>query len=134
VEIGASAGVGFGRLETSNTVFTVRNTLTIRATGDVTNHIGSASSGFDITSSASGALAIADGATLTIRFAERPAAQPHHGLRWTGDHVAALETLRSAGKLLVDDAAYGKTAVIYLDGGDTYIGLASPAGTLFSVR
>jgi hypothetical protein len=134
VEIGASAGVGFGLLETSNTVFTVRNTLAIRATGDVTNHIGSASSGFDITSSAPGALTIDDGASLTIRFAERAAVQPHHGLRWVGDQLAALEALRSAGKLIIDDTGLAKTASVYLQGGDTYVGLPQPGGSLFTIR
>ncbi len=126
---------GFGLLEMSNTVFTVTNAVALHRTGIVTNHIGTAASGFDITRDDPGAWNMHADARLTVRFSAPPDSLPHYGFRWAGDHVATLNTMIQAGQVLVDDAGMmGPSAVVFSNQGATYIGVPPPSGTVIMIR
>jgi hypothetical protein len=115
-------------------VVTVTGSIAFRRTAVVTNHIGAASSGFNITRADAGALTVQDGARITIRFMQPVAALPHYGLRWVGNHLVQLQALRSAGKLVINDGGLGRTATVYVQSGATYVGIPPPAGTMFVLR
>jgi hypothetical protein len=129
VAVGATTGQGFGLLELSNTVVTVSEALSIRATGDVVARQGSASGGITVEADAGG-LVIAAGATLTLRFQQPAMALPHYGLRWKGNHVTELEDMAADGRLVIDDAGLGKDATLFVSGGYTCVGLANASGTV----
>ncbi len=134
VEIGASLGTGFGLLETSNTVFAVTNTITLRKTAVVTNRIASVSSGLDIMPSGAGALTVDPAARLVLKFMEPATSKPHYGLRWAGDHKTALDDMIGDGRLVIDDAGLGREATVFVTGGFTYVGLKPAGGTVLTVR
>ena len=72
-------------------------------------------------------MSVADGGRIHIAFREPKAAGRGvaWGLRWQGDHVAALRALAAGEepKLIWDDSALGARAAIFSAGGITYVGL-----------
>jgi len=135
VIVGDDHSSGFGLLTLSNTAFTVTNTLTLARTGGIEVDIGALSTGLDIVNAAPGALAVDADATLTLRFLEPGAQQPHYGFRWDGNHATTLETMRTDGRLMIEDAGLGgPSVVIYSLHGATFIGIPPPSGTLFLLR
>lgn len=128
--IGATDGVGFGRLTTSNTVVTVTNALAIRATGDVVTRIGAFSSGIDVTHADAGACVLAPGAKLTLQFFAPHADLPHYGFRWQGDHLAELEAWIADGRIVIETAGFGREVSVFKRAGATLIGLRQTGTTL----
>jgi len=136
VEIGSTLGVGWGRVTTSNTIFTVTDSLALNKTAEVTTFVGSSSSGLDIVNPDGGAFTMADDATLTLRFLTVPDTLPHYGLRWAGNHVATLQGWlgESDGRLVVDSSGLPRPAEVFHYQGATYIGVPPPPGSLILLR
>jgi len=134
VEIGSSDGLGFGLLTMSNTAFTVTNTLTLARTGDIEVDVGALPTGLNIDNADPGALSMHADATLTLRFFEPAASQPHYGFRWAGNHADTLEPMLGDGRLVIEDTALARPAAIYTLQGDTYVGVPPPPGSLFMLR
>jgi len=135
--IGASTNIGSSLVSTSNTFFTVTNSLTINKTGQLLLGIGSQSCGLVISNALSSTLnlATATNNALRIVFRAAPATRPFYGLSWPGDHVSALQSLQSAGTLVVDSTGLApKTAAIFKTGGVTYLGLPPSAGMMVMFR
>jgi len=110
-------------VELNDTTFQATASLAVKKTATITANVGPASSGLDVAGGAS--FTVADGALITIVFAEAPGhSGVHWGLRWAGDHAAALQTLVDDGKLTWDDTGLGAAASIITDGGYTYVGVA----------
>jgi len=133
VSIGSTNTLGLGVLVTSNTAFSVTNTMTLRKTAQVTCHIGATSSGLNITNADPGAFAIESGATLTLRFNAPAGTLPHVGFRWTGDHRDELEALLGS-RLIVDSSGLENPAEVFLFQGATCIGIPPPRGAMLLVR
>jgi len=77
---------------------------------------------------------VAGGVISIVYTASRPAGTgPYWGLRWAGNHVAALEALRSAGKLTWNRGPIGHDPSIFYTQGATHVGYPL-AGSVFVVR
>jgi len=134
-------------------MFQVSN-LVVNACGALTNFIGGAAGGVDITSSATGSLAIASTGVIALVYAQEPlVAGNYWGLRWLGtNHVTALTAFHTnvPSRLTWDASALGafytnQNAVGIYTGseagvGYTYVGLQvtkvsnSNKGTMLFVR
>ncbi len=136
VEVGATTGAvgAFGRLELSNTVVTVTGALTNRNTGTITVRVDAEPSGLSLEAPAADALAAEASSKLNLVFAATTSSRPHYALRWAGDHKAALDAMVGDGRLVIDDAALGKDASVFVSGGVTYVGLPPAGGTVLTVR
>ncbi len=135
VVVGGATNRGVATLECSNTAFRVTNSITLHKTARVTMKVGS-SGGLDIDSPADSALSMttATNGALQIQFTA-PCFFPTYGLRWAGDHVAALQALQADGKLVVDAGGLApKTASIFLYRGSTYVGPGPASGTVIMIR
>jgi hypothetical protein len=72
---------------------------------------------------------------LRIVFRAPPTTRPFYGLSWSGDHVAAVQGLQVAGKLVTDNSGMAPRPVeIFKSGGFTYVGVPLPGGTSFLFR
>ena len=136
--VGAVDGVGFGRLQGSNTTIIVTNALSIRKTGRLLLYVGSTSCGLVISNAADSALDmnLATNGALSITFVESPAQTGlHYGLRWTGDHRTTLGAWLADGRIALNDAALGsRRATLFKTGGETFIGIPPVPGTVFVVK
>ncbi len=132
-----STNTGSGVVTLNGTRLTVGGAATIAKTGVVTNHVYGASAGLAVTGGG-GLLpaAPADSGKLHIVFhGPKPVgADPYWGLRLAGNHLAALQALETAGKLAWDDDVVGGKVEIFRHGGDTYVGIPPPGGTMISIR
>ncbi|MEI6970948.1 MAG: LamG domain-containing protein [bacterium] len=126
-------------LVTHGTDMRVVTSLTLNNMGAVSNNIGIASAGLNVLASDAGALAVAAGSTtaagrgIKIVFGRNPAYLRrytsdagaadgvHWGLRWKGDHVAALQSLAAAGNLWWNQAGltgeYSNNVALFYDAG-----------------
>ncbi len=120
----------YARLDLSNTVCTVTNTLTLNATAQVTIKVtGERSSGLELP----GLPTVASGATLAITFQAKPThSKIHYGLKVAGDVQSALS---SAPWLSWNDDALGaRQASVFVYQGNTYVGVPAASGTILLVR
>jgi hypothetical protein len=126
--------IGSGRVELHGTVFTVTNSVTIGSYGVVSNFVSGASCGMDLGNAAT--LSVSNSGKIAVVFSGRGTnpGQPYWGLRWAGQHAAALQALRDAGRLTMAGWPGAATSPdIFLSGGYTYVGYPV-AGTVFLTR
>ena len=121
-----------GLLQLNGTQAAVATSVTILPTGRVETIVSETSAGLDLASGAT--LDVADGGAINIVFdaEQSPAGGEYWGLRWEGDHRAALSDLADAGKLTWDDELVNGTAVIKNDATHTYVAVTSIWITGFS--
>jgi len=96
--------------------------------------VGAAAGGLLIEPADAAALTVAEGAQLTLRFAEAASVRPHYALRWTGDHAATVNGWLDAGTLVIDDEGLGRAAAVFVSGPATYVGLPPAGGTVLLLR
>ena len=115
----------------------VASAVTIGAGDYVTNYVQGSSGGLDLGSS--GTLTVNGNVNIVFQNWPRGSSGPVWGLRWQGDHVSDLNTLRSSGKLTWDDSGMGPfgqgRASICRDATYTYVGFLNgcPKGALITV-
>ncbi len=123
----------YADLVLNGTRFAVTNAATIHGSGMVTITIGATPGGLLLTEAAT--LDVNGKIHITFNADPEQKSEPHYGLRWEGDHVAALETLVTSESIVIDDSALTTPASIYLYQGVTYLGSAVvPGGSLFLLR
>jgi len=99
VEIGGVTQ-GYGRLELTNSVLTVTNSLTLYPTAEITLHVGSAPSGLDV----SGAF-VDEGGSIHVNFLAAPTEDIHWAIRVDGDVESTLAGMIGSDRLTWDDSA-----------------------------
>jgi hypothetical protein len=126
------SGSSLGMLELANSRCAVSNAVTIDVTGSVTTRVQGVSCGLDLGQGAT--LTINTGGRLHLVFDRRTQADALHywGLRWRGDHVSALQSLATAGKITWEATQAGGDVRISYDTVNTYIEMRPP-GTLIEV-
>ncbi|HUW32579.1 MAG TPA: dockerin type I repeat-containing protein, partial [Planctomycetota bacterium] len=118
-----------GVMRLDGTTFAAATSLTIGPKGRVTTNVFGASCGIDLLDST--ALTLTGSATIV--FHEDPSAPGlHWGLRWEGDHAAALQALADTGNLTWDDSALTEPASIFVKAGFTYVGTAGALANVTS--
>ena len=108
-------------LELNGTVCTISTSLKSGPRGRINTFVNGASAGLDLAD----AIALTINGTITIAFTQDQAegqTGEYWGLRWAGDHRAALAALNGAGKLVwtLDPSMSGSANVFY-DGTYTYV-------------
>jgi len=140
VGVGMLAGTLGGAVTTANVTWVGDNPATpgwetVAKTSGVEANIGGMPTDLNIDNADPGAFSVHADATLTLRFFEPAASQPHYGFRWARNHATTLETMRDDGQIVIDDAGLGgPAAIVFVMQGDTYIGVPPPGGSLFLLR
>jgi len=131
VRVGNDQGVNdWGRLTMSNTVFDVTGSVNADANATITVRVsGDRASGLTL---AEWPDIHADASVHLVFLADPVHDGLHYGLKIAGN---VAEALQAADWLSVDDDALtGRKAAIYSQGGDTYVGIPPPPGSLFLLR
>ena len=131
--IGAVDGAGSGVLSFSNTVMSVTNAITIRATGSVTARIDTTPSGLAIANSDDEAFVVVPGGTLTLDFCAPHMVRPHYGFKWQGDHLASVLEMIDDGRIVIETTGLNREVDAFRRDGATMIGLRN-TGTMFMLR
>lgn len=129
VGVGTDAGVR-GRLQLNGTVFGVSGGVSMSGSsvankGRIDVAVMGAPAGLDLAESAT--LNVVTG-IVSITFSNPASYYPvYWGLRWPGDHVAALTNLAATGRLAWDASALTHTSIdgpvgVFARGGVTYVG------------
>jgi hypothetical protein len=118
---------GTGSLTLRGTRYAVTNSVHVYGSGRINVTVTNASTGLDIIPSTAGALTVDSGGLIDITFEQDPPPGGlTWGLRWLGNHVSALQTLESQGRLSWStNAGVTVVAALFYDSsaGYTYIGL-----------
>jgi hypothetical protein len=137
VVVGGASNSGVATLTLSNTIFAVTNAITLHKTARVTVNVTTQSCGIVVNNAADTAFNMdtATNGALRIVFRAPPTTRPFYGLSWSGDHVAAVQGLQAAGKLVTDNSGMAPRPVeIFKSGGFTYVGVPLPSGSAFTFR
>ena len=110
--IGATAGVGYGKLSLSNTMFTVTNSLTLNATASNSISVGAVSKGLDVQGTF-----IDGGGKIRVNFLTDPAVgTTNWAIRIAGNAQSTLGAMVGSGRLTSTNAfvdAAKKAGFIY---------------------
>lgn len=114
--------LGRSGLSLDGTLWTVGNSLTVGAMGDLELRLGPdpALAGLDIGL----ALDLQEGGTLSIYFDSNASSGPIWGLRIAGEHDDLLNSYIEGSQLLAL-GAFGAQATVFMDGEYTYYGIAA---------
>jgi len=110
-------------LQLNGTEFAVAASATIGAKGTLDTTIDGVSCGLSLEDPSAAALAVVAGGKIQITFLQDQITPGgvYWGLRWKGDHTSTLNSLVSAGKIIVDaGGAPGKSAGVLYDAGTGY--------------
>ena len=132
-----------GLLDLHGTVVRVGGVCDIWETGRIETSLRGEPAGLDVLSSAADALSVSNGALVTLSFEQSPAArdQNYWGLRWAGEHVAALNDLCASNVVVCETSALpskeaARVGVWYDARRDySFVGIpAMPPGTTLLIR
>ncbi len=132
LNVGSTSDGSSGLLELTNVRWAVSGAVVIEGSsgsdlGRVVTNVSGLSSGLDLGAAAT--LSVGTDGRIEIVFSDpsEDADGIYWGLRWSGDHVAELQALASAGLLTWDDSLLTLgDASIFEAGGVTYVGLVIP--------
>ncbi len=131
-----------GTLTMTGTVFAITNSVAVDGPsvankGRINVTVAGTSAGLDLDAAAT--LSVTQG-VIAITFKDPAKPTPlYWGLRWKGDHAAALATLKTASKLTWDatamtDPKLRDSVAIFVQDNVTYVGARKSGGTLILVR
>ncbi len=140
--VGSTNIGGKGTLIMTGTVFAVTNSVLVDGSsvankGRINVTVAGTSAGLDLDAAAT--LSVTQGViAITFKDPAKPA-PVYWGLRWKGDHAAALTTLRTASKLTWDatamtDPKLRASVAIFVQDNVTYVGARQSGGTLILIR
>ncbi len=140
--VGAVEAGAKGTLIMTGTVFAVTNSVLVDGSsvankGRINVTVAGTSAGLDLDAAAT--LSVTQG-VIAITFKDPAKPTPlYWGLRWKGDHAAALATLKTASKLTWDatamtDPKLRDSVAIFVQDNVTYVGARKSGGTLILVR
>lgn len=123
LEVGVSNASERSLLDLNGTLWTVSQSVSIGSRGDVEIRVVNGAGGFSLESTEPLSLTIETGGALRVAFDALPAETILWGLRIQGDHLSLLTSYFDDG-LLIGTGAFGASAIVFLEDGFTYFGLA----------